>query len=97
MSTVLGINEASRPVTGDVLAQAKKVRTIGIIALILAVSGIVIPFIADIAAFILSKWAMKISRDNLVPVEYEKSAYWAYRVSIMGIILWVVALIRILA
>ncbi len=81
--------------TGSKLAQSQKVKTIGIIALILAISGIFIPLIADIIAFFMAKWAMNLSRRNLVPIEYEKPAYWAYRVSITGILLWVVILIRI--
>ena len=81
---------------GNQLAQSQKVKTIGIIALILAIAGIFIPFAADIVAFVLAKWAMNISRRNLVPIEYEKPAYWAYRVSIMGILLWAVILIRVI-
>jgi hypothetical protein len=80
---------------GDQLAKANQVKTLGIIALILAVIGIVIPFIADIAAFSLAKRAMTVSRENLVPIEYEKAAYWAYRISITGILLWIVILIRV--
>ncbi len=81
--------------TGDQLAQAKNVKTIGIIALILVVVGIVIPLIADIIAFFLAKWALNLSRRNLVPIEYEKPAMWAYRVSMVGMVLWVIALIKL--
>jgi hypothetical protein len=81
---------------GDQLAKAQQVRTLGIIAVILAVIGIVVPFIANIAAFLLAKRAMNISRQYLVPIEYEKPAYWAYRVGLTGILLWVVILIRVI-
>lgn len=80
---------------GDQLAKAKQVKNLGIIAVILAVIGIFVPFIADIAAFFLAKRAMNISRKYLVPIEYEKPAYWAYRLALMGIILWVLILIRV--
>lgn len=81
--------------TGSQLADSQKVKTIGIIALILAFVGIVIPFVADIAAFLLAKWAMNISRRSLVPIEYEKPAYWAYRISLVGILLWVIVVVKI--
>lgn len=82
--------------TGDHLAQCKQVKTLGIVAVILAIIGIVIPFIPDIAAFFLAKHAMNLSRRKLVPIEYERPAYWAYRISIVGIIWWVVIVIRII-
>lgn len=85
---------STQPV-GDQLAKAKQVKNLGIIAVILAVIGIFVPFIPDIAAFFLAKRAMNISREYLVPIEYEKPAYWAYRVAITGLILWVIILIRV--
>ena len=82
--------------TGDHLAQCKKVQTLGIIAVILAIGGLCVPFVADIVAFFLAKHALNLSIRKLVPIEYERAAYWAYRISIVGIIWWVVATIRIL-
>jgi hypothetical protein len=99
--SILNLNEytpnlqnLTRP-TGDQLAQAKKVKTIGIVALILVVVGIVIPLIADIIAFFMAKWALSLSRQNLVPIEYERPALWAYRVSMVGMVLWVLFLIKL--
>ncbi len=102
MSSALNLNEYiaqadTKPLEGEQLQQAQKVQTLGIAAVILAVLGIFVPFVLDIAAFVLAKMAMNISRRNLVPIEYEKAAYWAYRVSISGLILWVVILLRVLA
>lgn len=77
------------------LSKAKQVRTLGIIAVLLAIAGIFTPFVANLAAFLFAKRAMKISRDYLVPIEYEKPAYWAYRVALTGMVLWVVILLRI--
>jgi hypothetical protein len=81
--------------SGEQLSKAKQVRTLGIIAVILAIAGLFIPFVADLIAFFIAKRAMKISRDYLVPIEYEKPAYWAYRIAITGMVLWVVILLRI--
>jgi accessory gene regulator protein AgrB len=86
--------QSSGPLTGEQLEQAKQVKTLGIVALVLAIVGLCIPFLADIAAFFLAKHAMNLSRRNLVPIEYEKPAYWAYRVSIVGMIWWVVFMLR---
>lgn len=102
MSSALNLNEyiaqaEAKPLEGEKLQKAQKVKTLGIIAVILAVLGIFVPFVLDIAAFIIAKIAMKISRENLVPIEYENPAYWAYRVSIAGLIWWVIILIRVLA
>ena len=82
--------------SGDQLAKFQKVKTIGIIALILAIVGIVIPFVADLTAFFLARWSMSLSRQTLAPIEYDRPALWAYRVSIMGMVLWVIAIIRII-
>lgn len=97
MPGFLDLDTPTRILTPVEVQKASTVKTIGVIALILAVLGIFVPFILDIAAFILAKVAMKISRDNLVPIEYEKPAYWAYRVSLVGIILWVVVAIRVMS
>lgn len=88
--------QSSAPLEGDQLAKAKQVKTLGIVALILAIVGLCIPLVADIAAFFIAKHAMNESRRNLVPIEYEKPAYWAYRVSIVGMIWGVIAIVRVL-
>lgn len=80
---------------GEQLSKAKQVKTLGIIALILAVIGIFVPFVPDRIAFILAKQALKTSREYLVPIEHERPAYWAYRIALTGIILWVVILLRV--
>ena len=85
----------NEPLSGEALQKAKRVKTLGIIALILSILGIFVPFVLDIIAFVISKIALKISREHLVPYEYEKPAYWAYRISIAGIILWILAVIKI--
>ena len=102
MSSVLNLGDytaktANAPLTGDSLQQAKNVKLIGIIALVLSVLGIFVPFVLDIAAFVLAKIAFNISRKHLVPIEYEKPAYWAYRLSLVGLLLWVIILFRALA
>ena len=101
MSTALNLNDYTaqtvpETLAGDKLQQAKKVKSMGIVALILSVLGVFVPFVLDIAAFVLAKMAMTISRKNLIPIEYEKPAYWAYRISLSGMILWTVVLIRVL-
>ena len=87
--------QSSGPLTGEQLAHAKQVKTLGIVALLLALVGLCVPFLADIIAFFLARHALNLSRRNLVPIEYERPAYWAYRVSIVGMIWWVVFMIRV--
>ncbi len=99
--SILNLNEYTPNVqnlthpTGDQLAQCKQVKTIGIIALILVIIGIIVPLIADIIAFFVAKWALSLSRRNLVPIEYERPALWAYRTSMVGMALWVIFLIKL--
>jgi hypothetical protein len=95
MASILDLDTPVRALTGDELKKAQSVQMLGIFALILAIAGIIIPFIADISAFILAKIAMRKSRDNLVPYEYEKWAWWAYRISIVGILWWIIIVVRI--
>jgi len=100
MSDILNLNDytpqvTNEPLIGEKLEKANQVKTLGIVAVILSIVGIFVPFVLDIIAFVMSKIAMKISRENLVPYEYEKPAYWAYRISIIGIIWWIVAVIKI--
>ncbi|HMS40214.1 MAG TPA: hypothetical protein PKE69_08315 [Pyrinomonadaceae bacterium] len=97
MSSILELNTPAAVITPEQRQKAGTVKTLGIVAFIFAVLGIFVPFVCHIAAFFISRHALKISRENLVPVEAEKLAYWANRVSITGLLLWVVILIRILA
>lgn len=87
---------ATGPLPAEQLQKAQSVKNLGIVAVILAILGIFVPFVLDIAAFFVAKHAMKISRDNLVPIEYEKAAYWAYRISIVGMIWWVIIAFKVL-
>ena|SRR5438874_9656834 len=96
MASILDLNTPIRPLIGDELQKAQSVQALGIVALLLALAGIVIPFIADIAAFFMAKIALRKSRDNIVPYEYEKWATWAYRISIAGIFWWTVIVIRVI-
>ena len=76
-------------------ASAKKVKSMGYIALLLVVCGFipVIGIFTLIGALVLSRKAMTISRKNLVPVEYEKPAHWASIISKVLLILWVIGLV----
>jgi hypothetical protein len=87
---------AGEPLPAEQLQKAQSVKNLGIFAVILAILGIFVPFVLDIAALLLARRAMKISRDHLIPIEYEKAAYWAYRVSIAGIIWWVIIVFKVL-
>ncbi len=82
-------------ITGNQLTKAKQVRTLGIVALILLVCSLipVLGFFTLIAAFIISRVALRISRQNLVPIEYEKPAYWASVISLLLMILAVIGII----
>jgi uncharacterized membrane protein YphA (DoxX/SURF4 family) len=97
--SVLNLDDYSRNVrnlthpTDNHLIQSQKVRTIETFALVLDLAGLFIPFVADVAAFFMAKAALNMSRGNLVPIEYEKPAWWAHRISVMGILLWLVMLI----
>lgn len=67
----------------QISAQANQVRKLGIIALLLLLT-IFIPilnFFGLIASLILSRKALRISRENLLPIEVEKPAYWASLIS----------------
>ena len=80
--------------TAEKQTVANKVKTRGIIALLLVIGGL-IPFLGFFllpVAFFLSRSALKLSRENLVPIEYEKPAYWASVSSTILLILTVIGL-----
>lgn len=84
------------PLPAEKLRIAQRVHKIGIVAVVFLVLGIFVPFLMDIVALIVAKKALKISRENLVPYEYERAAYYAYRISIVAIIAWIVITIKVL-
>jgi hypothetical protein len=86
---------ATAPLTGDKLEIAKQVKTLGTVALIVAIVGLCVPFLGVVSLF-LSKRAFNISRKNLTPVEYEGAAMWAYRLSLLSIVLSVLGIIRLI-
>lgn len=57
------------PPVGDLTAQKRRVKSLGVIACILVVIGIFIPFISHTAAYLLARRALKISRQFLVPIK----------------------------
>lgn len=84
------------PVTAEhKLAKGKQVKTLGIIALVLLVLGLIpiIGFLTVIASLVISKIALKISRENFVDAEYERPAYWASIISTILLILSVIGLL----
>jgi hypothetical protein len=95
MSTSLGLTEHT-PNTGlgritpeQQLAKAKQVQTMGIIALILLITGFIpiLGFFGLLASLIISKKALRMGRDYLVPEQYEKPASWASTISAVFLIL----------
>ncbi len=96
MSSILDLNTPAAVITPEQMQKAGSVKTLGIVAFMFAIVGIFVPFICHIAAFFIARHALKISRENLIPVEAEKLAYWASRISITGLLLWTVILIRVL-
>src|SRR5690349_8539347 len=71
------------------IAKSQQVRTMGIIALVLLVTGLIpiLGFFGLIASLILSRSALRISREHLVPIEYERPAHWASLISTIFLIL----------
>ena len=85
MSSILNLTDLTQKVDGIALDPAvvatigRKVRNRGLIAVVLMFVGL-IPIIGVlflIASLLLALHALKLSRENLVPVEYERCAYWA--------------------
>ena len=84
------------PVTSEhKIVKGKQVKMLGIVALILLVMGLIplLGFFTLIASLIISRIALKISRENFVDSEYERPAYWASTISMVLLILSVVGLI----
>ncbi|MBX7174187.1 MAG: hypothetical protein K1X72_24655 [Pyrinomonadaceae bacterium] len=75
--------------------KAKQVKTMGIIALVLLLTGFIpiLGFFGLIASLLLSKRALKMGRDFWVPEQYEKPAYWAWVISSVFLILSIIGLI----
>ena len=80
------------------LAKAGQVKTMGIIALILLITGIIpiLGIFGLITSLILSRYALRIARDNYVPDGYERPAHWASIISTVILILWVIGLLLML-
>src|SRR5688500_17663906 len=97
MSTFLNIGEIQPsaqvlPVAAspEQTEKAKTVKKLGVIALGLTIVGAFIPLLGVlmlIAALVLSRYALRVSRQNLVPIEFEKPAYWASVISSILLIL----------
>jgi hypothetical protein len=102
MASTLNLDEytpnIAAEMTGEQLAKAKQVKMLGIVALILLVCSLIpiLGFFTLIAAFIISRVALRISRKNLVPIEYEKPAYWASVISLLLMILAVIGIVLII-
>ena len=77
------------------LAKAKQVQTMGIIALVLLVTGFIpiLGFFGLIASLLIARKASWIAREYLVPDSYEKPAKWAWTISSVLLILSVIGLI----
>ena len=103
MST-LNLNEYSHkingvPVTAEhKIAKGKQVKTLGIIALVLLVLGVIpiLGFFAVIASLVISRIALKISRENFVDADYERPAYWASIISTVLLVMTVIGFIFML-
>lgn len=99
MSTLLSINEKGQNLpefsAGEQTEKANQVKKLGIIALVLLVCSLIpiVGFFTLIASFIISRRALKISRENLVPVEYERPAYWASVISLLLMITTVIGIV----
>jgi hypothetical protein len=97
----LNLNEYTHKMNGvpvsaeHKIAKGKQVKTLGIVALVLLVLSIIpiLGFLTLIASFVISKIALKISRDNFVDSDYERPAYWASTISMVLLILSAVGLI----
>ena len=77
------------------LAKAKQVQTMGIIALVLLLTGFipVLGFFGLLASLIISKKALRLGREYLVPEQYEKPASWASTISAVFLILGTIGLV----
>jgi uncharacterized membrane protein len=105
MATLLSLGEIqptgqiSQTTTPEQFERAKSVKKLGIIALVLTAFGAFIPLLGIlmlIAALLISRYALRVSRQNLVPIEYEKPAYWASIISSIILILSAIGLFWLL-
>ena len=100
----LGLTEASPNANAPVVTPAQqaasitRVKTLGIIALVLLLTAFIpiLGFFGLITSFVLSRIALKISRENLLPIEAEKPAYWAGVISALLLILSVIGLVMLI-
>ncbi len=79
--------------------KAKEIRTKGLIAFILSVTGVFIPLIGFfmlIAAWLLSNSALKTANDYLVSDEDDKLARWANVISKVFLVFSVIGLVLII-
>lgn len=93
MSSILN---APEPMNGEQLQQANKVKTLGTVALVLAILGLFIPIAGLfmlIAAFLISTYAMKVSQNNGIDLEYESRASKAKIISVAFFALWVLGIV----
>ena len=102
MNSTLGIAEAA-PRAASVSPQQQaasmtRVKTLGVIALLLLLTAFIpiLGFFGLITSFVLSRIALKISRENLLPIEAEKPAYWAGIISALLLILSVIGLVMLI-
>lgn len=104
MSTGLGLTEETPKFNGikltpeQQIAKAKQVKTMGIIALVLIITGFVpiLGFLGLIASLLVSRKALRIALDYVVPEEYERPARWAWVISSVFLILSVIGLIMMI-
>lgn len=79
--------------------KTKDVKTLGLISLILAVAGVFIPAVGLfmlIAAWLMSRSALKTSSDYLVSDEDDKFARWANVISKVFLVFSVIGLVMII-
>jgi hypothetical protein len=100
----LNLNEYTHKIDGvsvtaeQKIAKGRQVKMLGIIALGLLLLGLVpiLGFFAVVASLVISRMALKISRENFVDSDYERPAYWASLISAILLILSVIGLIFML-
>jgi hypothetical protein len=104
MSSTLGIAEAAPKTNQAAISPQQqailtsRVKTLGIIALVLLPTAFIpiVGFFTLIAAFFISRRALQIWRDNLLPLGIEKPAHWASTISTVLLILSAIGLVFIL-
>jgi hypothetical protein len=102
MNSSLGLAEFAPPgansaalTSEQTAAVVNRVKRLGIVAWLLALTAFipVLGFFGLIASILVARRAMRISRENLLPVEAEKPAYYASMISSVILILGVIGLI----